>query len=123
LGLRLAGFRAAEWVVKPMYYLRTKERRRQLVPISEIGTRPILFISGERDEICPPENAKLMFEAALSPEKRLLVVPEAEHDATYQTAPRLYEIDGHTVPRRRVSTSCDRTKQNTRIPLSRNASI
>jgi fermentation-respiration switch protein FrsA (DUF1100 family) len=61
------------------------------VPISRIGTRPILLISGERDEICPPQNARLMYNAARSPQKRLLVIPNAEHDTTYQTAPQLYE--------------------------------
>ena len=128
LGLRLAGFRAAEWVVKPIYYLRTgiwlNERNTEtLVAISEIGTRPILFISGERDEICPPENARLMFEAALSPESRLLVVPEAEHDATYQTAPELYESTVIGFLEDAFRRAAIATEQNTRSPLSRNASI
>jgi fermentation-respiration switch protein FrsA (DUF1100 family) len=90
LGLRLAGFRATEWAVKPIYYLRTGvwlsgREADSLVPISRIGMRPILFISGGRDEICPPQNARLMYTAARSPEKRLLVIPNAEHDTTYQT--------------------------------------
>jgi len=94
-GLRLAGFRAAEWAVKPVYYFRTgiwltAEKTDTLVPIAHLGQRPILFISGERDAICPPENAKLMFEAARSPEKQLLIVPNAEHDTTFKTAPQLY---------------------------------
>jgi pimeloyl-ACP methyl ester carboxylesterase len=80
LGLRLAGYRAAELAVKPIYYLRTgiwlsRRKTDTLVPISRIVNRPILFISGERDEICPPQNARLMFEAARSPGKRLLLVP------------------------------------------------
>jgi fermentation-respiration switch protein FrsA (DUF1100 family) len=53
--------------------------------------RPILFITGARDEICPPQMAKKMYEAALSPESRLLVVPNADHDTGYSTSPRLYE--------------------------------
>jgi pimeloyl-ACP methyl ester carboxylesterase len=61
------------------------------VAIFRIGMRPILFITGERDEICPPQMAKKMHEAAFSPESRLLVVPNADHDTTYSTAPRLYE--------------------------------
>lgn len=96
LGLRLAGFQVTEWAVKPIYYLRTGawldgKKADSLVAISSIGMRPILFISGEKDEICPPQNAKRMYNAALSPEKRLLVVPNAEHDSTYSTAPQLYE--------------------------------
>lgn len=96
LGLRLAGFRATQWSVKPIYYLRTGVwlsggKADSLVAISNIGVRPILFISGERDEICPPQNAMLMYNAALSPEKRILLVPGAEHDTTYISAPQLYQ--------------------------------
>ena len=96
LGLRLAGFRITLWAVKPIYYLRTHvwldgKKADALVAISRIGMRPILFISGEKDEICPPQNAKRMYDAARSPEKLLLVVPNAEHDTTYSTNPQLYE--------------------------------
>lgn len=61
------------------------------MPISHFGTRPILFVSGEEDEICPAQNARIMFDMARSPEKRLLVIPNADHDTTFQAAPRLYE--------------------------------
>jgi uncharacterized protein len=89
LGLRLAGFRATEWAVKPIYYLRTGvwlsgREADSLVAISRMGMRPILFISGARDEICPSQNARLMYNAARSPQKRLLVIPNAEHDPPYQ---------------------------------------
>ena len=95
-GLRLAGFRGVEWAVKPIYYVRTgiwlsREETNTLEPISHFGTRPILFISGEKDEICPPQNAKIMFDTARSPGTRLLVIPNADHDTTFQTAPHLYE--------------------------------
>ena len=96
LGLRLAGFRVTLWAVKPIYYLRTHvwldgRKADALVAISRIGMRPILFISGEKDEICPPQNARRMYNTALSPEKLLLVVPNAEHDTTYSSSPQLYE--------------------------------
>lgn len=99
LGLRLAGIPATELAVKPIYYLRTgvwlsRTKTDTLVPISRLGARPVLFISGQKDEICPPQNARLMFNAAESSKKRLLVIPNAEHDTTFQTAPPLYE---HTV--------------------------
>jgi fermentation-respiration switch protein FrsA (DUF1100 family) len=82
--------------VKPIYYLRTHvwldgKKADAVVAISRIGMRPILFISGERDEICPPQNAKRMYNAPRSPEKLLLVVPNAEHDTTYSKNPQLYE--------------------------------
>ena len=96
LGLRLAGFRITLWAVKPIYYLRTHvwldgKKADALVAISRIGMRPILFISGEKDAICPPQNAKRMYDAALSPDKVLLIVPGAEHDTTFSTPPQLYE--------------------------------
>ena len=97
LGLRLAGFRATEWAVKPIYYLRTGvwlsgREADSLVPISRVGIRPILFISGERDEICPPQNARLMYNAAHSQQKRLLVIPNAEHDTTYYSEHLISDI-------------------------------
>ncbi|MGB2666620.1 MAG: alpha/beta fold hydrolase [Candidatus Acidiferrum sp.] len=120
LGLRLARFRVTEWAVKPMYYLRTgvwlnSREADSLVAISDIGNRPILFISGARDEICPPQNARLMYNEARSPEKQLLVIANAEHDTTYQTAPELYES---TVVRfleeafHRAAASGERSKRN-----------
>jgi uncharacterized protein len=96
LGLRLADSRAAELAVLPIFYLRTgvwvdSRKANALLVIPRIGQRPILFIAGERDEICPPENTRRMYNAALSPDKSLLIVPDATHDSTYATDPQLYE--------------------------------
>lgn len=96
LGLRVAGFRVTEWAVKPVYYLRTglwlnDEEANSLAAISRIGQRPVLFIAGENDKICPPQNARRMYDASQSPAKRLLIVPNAEHDTTFSTDPKLYE--------------------------------
>jgi pimeloyl-ACP methyl ester carboxylesterase len=95
LGLKFAGSRAVEMAVIPIYYLRTgvwpSGHANVLLAISRIGQRPILFIAGERDQICPPDNTRIMYQAALSPNKSLLIVPHAEHDSTFTTAPDLYE--------------------------------
>lgn len=96
IGLRLAGFRATEYAVLPIYYLRTGvwfngRKADTLRAIARIGTRPILFIAGERDKICPPQNARIMYDAALSPFKDLLLVPNADHDSTFTAAPQEYE--------------------------------
>jgi len=69
----------------------SREETNGLVPISQLGRRPILFISSEKGEICPAQNARIMFDMARSPQKRLLVIPNADHDTTFQTAPHLYE--------------------------------
>ena len=94
--MRLAGLRITLWAVKPIYYLRTHvwldgKKANALVAIEGIGVRPILFISGDKDEICPTQTAKRMFDAARSPDKLLLVVPGAEHDTTFSTNPQIYE--------------------------------
>ena len=96
LGLRVADSRAAELAVLPIFYLRTgvwvdSRKANALEAIPRIGRRPILFIAGERDEICPPENARRMYDVALSPDRSLLIVPAATHDSPYASAPQLYE--------------------------------
>jgi fermentation-respiration switch protein FrsA (DUF1100 family) len=96
LELRLAHLRAAKLAVLPIFYLRTGiwvdlRKTDTLTAVRNIGHRPILFISGERDPITPPEDTRRMYDAALSPEKILLIVPDADHDSTYSTAPQLYE--------------------------------
>lgn len=96
LGLRLARSRATQWALLPMFYLRTgvwfssrKSDSFRAIPL--VGNRPILFIAGQHDEICPPENTRVMYDAALSPSKQLLIVPNADHDSTFNAAPQLYE--------------------------------
>jgi pimeloyl-ACP methyl ester carboxylesterase len=96
VGLRLADSRAAELAVLPIFYLRTgvwvdRRKSNALLAIPRIGQHPILFIAGERDEICPLENTRHMYDAAFSPHKSLLIVPDASHDSTFTSAPQLYE--------------------------------
>ena len=96
LGLRVVGTRATEWAVIPIYFLRTDVwpspgQSDLLSAIPLINPRPILFIAGQEDEICPPENGRLMYEVADSPHKALFIVPGAEHDQTYAVAPHRYE--------------------------------
>lgn len=59
--------------------------------VKAIREQPILFISGEKDWLAPPENAREMYEQALNPQKRFLVVPGAGHTSTYGSAPKVYE--------------------------------
>jgi pimeloyl-ACP methyl ester carboxylesterase len=59
--------------------------------VERIREQPILFISGEGDWLAPTENARRMYLEAHNPQKALLVVPGAGHNATYRAAPQLYE--------------------------------
>jgi len=63
-----------------------------------------------------------MFKAARCPEKWLLLVPKAEHVATYQTAPQLYESTFIRFLEDAFRQPALGTKQNARIALSRNVS-
>ena len=40
---------------------------------------PLIFIAGELDNICPPENIKEVFDRANEP-KRFVIIPEVGHD-------------------------------------------
>lgn len=96
IGLRLAGTRGAVLAVLPMFYLRTGvwvdlRKTDTRSAIQRLGARPVLFISGKRDAITPPQNTRRMYDAALSTQKMILIVPGADHDATYKTAPQLYQ--------------------------------
>jgi pimeloyl-ACP methyl ester carboxylesterase len=81
-----------------MYFLRTgvwpSDARSDVFRALPHIRCPILFITGQNDEICPPTNARLMYDAAVNPQKALLIVPNAVHDSTYAVARHLYE---HTV--------------------------
>jgi len=59
--------------------------------ISQIGDRPILFIVGDRDHIAPLEDSQRMYDAAASPTKAILVIPNANHNSTIDADPTLYE--------------------------------
>lgn len=96
IGLRLAGTRGAESAIVPIYWLRTgiwmsNRTANTLTPLVHIGNRPILFVAGANDKICPPENARKMFSTSRSPEKGLLIVGGAEHASTFTADPKLYE--------------------------------
>lgn len=78
-----------------MFYLRTGvwvnlAETNTISAIGQIGTRPILFISGQLDPITSPEGTRRMYDASITPKKMFLIVPRADHDSTCKTAPNLY---------------------------------
>lgn len=94
LGLWVAGFRAVERAAMQIYYLRTGvwvNTADSVVGLVSKENLPILFVAGQRDRICPPQDTELMYRTAQNPKKELLVVPGAEHDSTYTTDLNLYE--------------------------------
>ena len=56
-------------------------RYESIAAIGRLRT-PLLLIHGDRDSLVPPENSRRLFEAANEP-KRLLIVPEADHNDVF----------------------------------------
>jgi pimeloyl-ACP methyl ester carboxylesterase len=52
---------------------------------------PILFISGTRDWIVPTDQVRKVMDAVPSDRKSLVIIPGAQHDTTFSTAPVLYQ--------------------------------
>ena len=76
------------------YYLRSginlgPELLSVIPSASRIGV-PVLVISGGRDWIVPTDKARQILSAIPGDRKELLVIPNAAHDTTYNTAPTLY---------------------------------
>jgi pimeloyl-ACP methyl ester carboxylesterase len=92
----LAGIPLLDQVTELIFRLRSGVKLEQdnldtVSVVARIRERPILFISGERDWIVPPENARRMYAQAQDPRKALLIIPGAEHNTTYTAATQLYE--------------------------------
>lgn len=65
----------------------------QLLSVIPYASRikvPVLLISGGDDWIVPTERTRQILSAIPSDEKELVVIPGAQHDTTYSTAPQLY---------------------------------
>jgi fermentation-respiration switch protein FrsA (DUF1100 family) len=63
---------------------------RPIDAIARIHPRPLLMITGDRDDDTPVPVMKRLFDAAGAP-KDLWVVPGAGHGSYYETAPAEYE--------------------------------
>lgn len=91
----LAGQSPARRFTEWAYYLRTGFRYEQyddaMNAVSLIGERPILFITGEKDQTAPPEDSQRMHDAVRSPLKAIVVVPGANHKSTFDTDPAVYK--------------------------------
>jgi pimeloyl-ACP methyl ester carboxylesterase len=89
-----ASFPGAVRAVVLAYYLRTGvylgPEFVSVLPAASRVACPVLLISGERDWIVPPADARGILAALPGDRKRLVTIPNATHDTTYDTAPALY---------------------------------
>jgi pimeloyl-ACP methyl ester carboxylesterase len=90
----VASFPGVVRAVAFAYYLRTGAYLGpELVSVLPAASRiacPVLLISGERDWIVPPAEARSILAALPGSRKGLVTIPNASHDTTYDTAPALY---------------------------------
>ena len=59
--------------------------------VTRIGTRPILFVAVEGDRRMPPWIARELYARAVSPQKKLVVLPGTRHGEGFRQAPEQYE--------------------------------
>lgn len=80
---RLVG---SAWVARGLARITISAGHDPLAVVLRIAPRPLLVIAAERDEICFPEQARELYDAAGEP-KEFWLVPEAEHLAILLEAP------------------------------------
>lgn len=59
--------------------------------VERIGNRPILFVAVEGDRRMPPSIAQTLYKHALSPQKKIIILPGNRHGEGFNQATQLYE--------------------------------
>lgn len=63
-----------------------------LMPVVEKITRtPVLYITGEKDDLARPEEVRKLFDATAAHHRRLDYIPGAGHEQTFSIYPMVYE--------------------------------
>jgi alpha-beta hydrolase superfamily lysophospholipase len=72
--------------------LSLKEGDLDLIPVVEgLHETPVLYITGEDDDLAKPEEVRKLFEHTSSHHRRLVYIPDAGHEETYKKYPMIYE--------------------------------
>jgi alpha-beta hydrolase superfamily lysophospholipase len=59
--------------------------------VQQLHEKPVLYITGEKDDLAKPEEVRNLFNATDSHHRRLVYIPEAGHEETYLKFPLIYE--------------------------------
>ncbi len=63
-----------------------------LLPVvGQLHEIPVLYITGENDDLAKPDEVRELFEHTASHHRRLIYIPEAGHEETYKKYPVIYE--------------------------------
>jgi pimeloyl-ACP methyl ester carboxylesterase len=72
--------------------LTLKEEDLDLMPVvQKLGETPVLYITGENDDLAKPDEVRKLFEKTSSHHRRLVYIPDAGHEETYKKFPVIYE--------------------------------
>ena len=72
--------------------LSLKENDLDLVPVvRQIKDVPVLYITGEKDDLARSEEVQKLFKETPASERQLNYVQDAGHEETYSKAPKIYE--------------------------------
>jgi fermentation-respiration switch protein FrsA (DUF1100 family) len=72
--------------------LTLKEEDLDLTPVVEhLRETPVLYITGENDDLAKPDEVRKLFEHTSSHHRRLVYIPDAGHEETYKQYPMIYE--------------------------------
>jgi pimeloyl-ACP methyl ester carboxylesterase len=91
---RISSFPGVAFATAMIYYSRSRvylgPELLSVIPSVRRIRVPVLLLSGERDWIVPTAKARQILSAIPGNRKELVVIPDAVHDTTYSTAPKLY---------------------------------
>jgi pimeloyl-ACP methyl ester carboxylesterase len=59
--------------------------------VQQLHEKPVLYITGEKDDLARPAEVRNLFNATDSHHRRLVYIPDAGHDETYLKFPLIYE--------------------------------
>src|SRR6185503_15025949 len=59
--------------------------------VQKFQEKPVLYITGEKDDLARPEEVRNLFNATDSHHRRLVYIPDAGHEETYLKFPLIYE--------------------------------
>lgn len=79
LGYQEASTRSRPGLHKYGWELPNSLKKYDILPLASQLTMPVLNIVGEFDAPCPPQNQELFMDAIASEDKKLVVIPGAEH--------------------------------------------
>ena len=72
--------------------LNLKEGDLDLLPVvKRMDGIPVVYITGEKDDLAKSDEVRKLFEATNSRQKRLIYIPDAGHEETYKQYPVIYE--------------------------------